>query len=195
MNRAWHLLVCVCAGTGVLLAARQYDVWWTALSQLACIAVALTYGWLALGGRRSAWLQGLLASLVTLVATAYLPMANGNLTDGYSILEHIVTPALVVADFIVVARHQAGYRWWWPLSWLVPPALYLWWYVGADLQVYAALDPSRTGEFWSRSLLLLLLLLSAGYAALAVHAAKLSAGPAPVATDAAGRARAPLTGW
>jgi hypothetical protein len=167
---AWRLLVALSAATGVVLAARVYDVWWTALSQLACCAVAVSFVGLAayplLTGRReprSPWLQGALATTMTLVCLAYLPMQNGNVTQGWSLLEHVVTPALVVADFVFVTRNQAAVRWWHPITWLLPLLAYVWWYVGSDLRVYEALDPSRTGLFTTQLAVLAALVLAAGF--------------------------------
>jgi hypothetical protein len=159
----WRLVVATSAATGVWLASVEYDVWWTALSQLANLAVAASYVVLAVREPRSPWLRGGLTSLMLLVAMAYLPMANGNLLQGWSLLEHVVTPSLVLADFLLVGANQAGVRWWHPLSWLVPPAAYLAWYVGADLAVYDALDPSVPGLFLWRLGILLALVLGAGF--------------------------------
>lgn len=158
----WRLAVATSAAAGVWLAAREYDVWWTALSQLANLAVAAAYVGLAVREPRSPWLRGALASLMLLVGLAYLPMANGNLLEGWSLLEHVVTPGLVVADFLLVGANQVAVRWWHPLTWLVAPAAYLGWYVAADLAVYAALDPSVPGVFLPRLAVLLGLLLGVG---------------------------------
>lgn len=160
---AWRVLVAASAAGGVALAAREYDVWWTALSQLANLAVAVGFLALAVAEPRSPWLRGLLATVMVLVGVAYLPMANGNLIEPWSVLEHIVTPALVLVDLLVVGDNQAAIRWWHPLTWLVPPAVYLAWYVAADLQVYAALDPGQGGEFSARIAILGTLALVAGY--------------------------------
>ena len=144
---------------------------WTALSQLASLAVAVTFAGLAayplLTGRRepaSPWLQGALATTMTLVCLAYLPMQNGNATQAWSLLEHVVTPALVVVDFVFVSSNRTAVRWWHPLTWLLPLLAYLCWYVGSDLRVYQALDPSRTGIFTSQLALLASLVLTAGFA-------------------------------
>jgi len=167
---AWRLLVAASAGTGVALAAREYDVWWTALSQLANLAVAAAFLGLAahplLTGRpepRSPWLRGLLATVMALVALAYLPMQNGNLTETWSLLEHVVTPALVLTDFALVGANQARVRWWHPISWLLPPLLYLAWYVGGGLQVYVALDPADPASFGARLAVLAALALTVGF--------------------------------
>ena len=164
----WRLSVAASAATGVWLAAQQYDVWWTALSQLANLAVAAAYLGLAVREPRSPWLRGGLASLMLLVALAYLPMANGNLLQGWSLLEHVVTPTLVVADFLLVGANQGDLRWWHPLSWLAAPAAYLAWYVAADLRVYDALDPAASALFLGRLAALLVLLLATGFALRAV---------------------------
>jgi hypothetical protein len=143
----WRLLVASSGAAGVALAARQYDVWWTALSQLSSLAVAVAYLGLAVREPRSPWLRGALTTDLLLVSLAYLPMENGNLLEPYSILEHMVTPALVVADFALVGRNQHLVRWWHPFAWVVPPGIYLAWYVGADLDTYSALDPHRPATF------------------------------------------------
>jgi hypothetical protein len=159
----WRLLVAACAGAGVALAAHEYDVWWTALSQLANAAVAIAFLGLAVREPRSPWLRGSLASLMLLVSLAYLPMANSNLAQPWSVLEHMVTPALVVADFLLVGDNQHRIRWWHPLTWLVAPAAYLVWYVAGDLHVYAALDPARPGPFAAQVSALVTLLLAGGF--------------------------------
>ena len=159
----WRLLVAASGATGVALAARQYDVWWTALSQLTSLAVAVGFSALAVCEPRSPWLRGALTTDVLLVALAYLPMQNGNLLEPWSILEHVVTPALVVADFALVGANQHRVRWWHPFAWIVPPAIYLAWYVGAGLHTYAALDVHRPAAFGERVLILLALVLAVAF--------------------------------
>lgn len=160
----WRLLVAASAATGVVLAARQYDVWWTALSQLSNAAVAVCFLALAVREPRSPWLRGSLTTLMVLVGLAYVPMQNGNLGQAWSLFEHVLTPTLVVLDFVLVGRNHHHLRWWHPLTWLVPPAAYLLWYVGADLAVYGALDAGRPAEFGQRVGVLLCLLLATGFA-------------------------------
>lgn len=160
----WRLLVATSAATGVALAAWQYDVWWTALSQLASMATAVAFLGLAWREPESPWLRGALATLMLLVSLAYLPMQNGNLLDPYSIFEHVLTPILVLADFLLVGTNQHRVRWWHPLTWLLPPAAYLAWYVGGDLDVYAAIDLARPSAFAGRCAAVLALLLVCGFA-------------------------------
>lgn len=163
-DRAWRLVIAASALSGVVLAAHRYDVWWTALSQLANLAVGAAFLALAFHEPRSPWLRGALASTMLLVALAYLPMANGNLLQPWSVLEHVLTPALVVTDYLVLGENVHRVRWWYPVSWLAAPAAYLFWYVDADLGVYAALDPNRPSSFLLRVAALLALLLVAGFA-------------------------------
>lgn len=170
---AWRLAIAVSALLGVWLAAQQYDIWWTALSQQASLGAGIGYLVLAIGGatgrsgpRRavaSAWFRGATASTMALVAVAFLAMQHGNLLDPYSIFEHMVTPAVVIADRLLVGTDRFVTRWWHPWSWLLPPAAYLIGYVALDLQVYAALDPSRPTAFTTNAVVLLGVLLVAAY--------------------------------
>lgn len=176
---AWRLSIATSAAVGVVLAAVQYDVWWTALSQLASLGVVAGYLWLAAypllrrrAGPPSPWLRGCLATQMVLVSLAFLAMPNGNLTDPYSLFEHVLTPALVLADFLLVGANQAGVRWWHPLTWLLPPLAYLVYYVGGDLQVYAALDVADGAAFLSRLAVLAVLSLGAGFCLYAVGRAR-----------------------
>lgn len=164
----WRLVVAGSALLGVWLAALQYDVWWTALSQLASLAVGVSYvglaayPFLARGRRReptSPWLRGALATLMLLVSSAYLAMPAVDLTDSFSVVEHLVTPALVVADFVLVGSNQSAVKWWHPATWLLPPIAYVCYYVLGDLRVYVALDAGQPGPFALRLLMLLGLLL------------------------------------
>lgn len=169
---------------GVWLAALQYAVWWTALSQLSSLAVGVSYAALAAypflhPSRKdepaSPWLRGALATQMLLVSIAYLVTTPGGLSDPYSVFEHLVTPALVVADFVLVGGNQSAVRWWHPVSWLLPSAAYAGYYVLGDLRVYVALDPSQPGPFAARMLMLLGLTLTAGLVLYAVGRARSSA--------------------
>lgn len=171
---AWRLAIAASALLGVWLAAQQYDVWWTALSQLASLVAGVGYLVLAIGGatgrtgpRRalaSAWFRGAVASTMVLVAIAFAAMQHGNLLDPYSIFEHMLTPALVIADRLMVGSDTLVTRWWHPWSWLAPPAAYLIFYVALDLQVYVALNPSSPVVFTTNATVLLGVLLAAAYA-------------------------------
>ncbi len=167
VHRPWRLLVAASGLAGVILAALQYDVWWTALSQLASLGVAAGYLALAVrpapGTRTDDVVRGGLAVVMVLVGLGFWAMQHGNGADPYSLLEHGLTPALVLLDVVVVGRVRALRRTD-PLWWLLAPAAYLTWYVAADLGTYAALDPARPVELAGRTSLLALLVLVAGAA-------------------------------
>jgi len=173
-GRCWRLLVASSAATGVVLAAARYDVWWTALSQLASLAVAVVYLGLALApGRRApslVWLRGALASLMVTVALGFLARPQTEVLAPFSVFEHLLTPTLVVVDFVLVGGGSAAVlRWWHPVTWLAPPALYLAWYVVGDLAVYPALDTGRPAAFTGQVATLGLVTLLGGIALATAH--------------------------
>lgn len=161
--RAWRLLIATSGAIGVLLAAMQYDVWWTALSQLSSLVVAATYLLLAIGPRwRWTWWRGALATVMSMVCVGFVAMQHGNLLDPYSLFEHLLTPILVVVDYVLLSR-GARAPLWHPAVWAVLPLPYLAWYVAADLGTYAALDPAHPAQLTTRVAALLALALVAGY--------------------------------
>ncbi len=195
----WRLTVAASGLAGVWLASREYDVWWTALSQQGSLAVGIAYlafvacPSLATGRLQTAssWLRGALATLMVLIAVAFAVMQHGNGFDAYSIFEHVVTPALVVTDYLIVGSNRVETRWWHALSWLLPPTAYLVYYVAADLSVYVALDTSRPTLFTTNLALLLGLLLLAGFGlSAAAGRCSLRGGAASVCTTQSRRPRA-----
>lgn len=182
----WRAAIALSAVTGVWLAALRYDVWWTALSQLASIAAGVAYAWLAAWPHlrwcrghepESPWLRGALATVMVLVSGGYLVMTRGDLSTAYSVFEHLVTPALVLADWFLVGTNQHAVRWWHPPTWLLPPAAYLLWYVAGDLRVYVALDPARPTEFVGQVGLLVLVTLGTGLGLYAFGRGRRDRGP------------------
>jgi hypothetical protein len=167
----WRLTVAAAGLAGVWLASRQYDVWWTALSQQGSLAVGVVYlGFatcpsLSTGRLRAAssWLRGALATLMVLIAAAFAVMQHGNGFDAYSIFEHMITPALVVTDYLIVGSNRVEPQWWHVPSWSLLPTAYLVYYIAADLNVYADLDTSQPTLFTAHLILLLGLLLLAGF--------------------------------
>jgi hypothetical protein len=158
---AWRVLVVASALGGYALAVADFGGTLHALSQLASLVTGGCYALLAVSGvvRRDAawpWLTGALATTLGLVWGTFLFVLGGSYAHGYSLLEHLVTPALVVLDFVVVgpwlaarttegAGRTAGPRWWWPATWLALPLGYLTWYAYGDLDVYSFLDPRDPG--------------------------------------------------
>jgi len=167
---AWRLLVALSALVGVLLAAARYDVWWTALSQLASLAAACLYLALAVrprsGRRADDAVRGGVAVVMVLVAVGFWVVQQADRAAPYSWFEHGLTPALVLLDVVAVSPVRAV-RPLDALAWLVPPAAYLAWYVVADLGTYTALDPADPLALAGRAALLAALALLTGAALVA----------------------------
>jgi len=86
------------------------------------------------------------AVLLLLVMVTYLAIMEGSLDETWSLFEHLLTPLVVLVDFVAVGRNQADVRWWHPLSWVVFPAAYLVYFLSADLGLYGSfLDPDDGG--------------------------------------------------
>jgi len=174
---SWRLVVATSALLGVGFAAREIDLWWEGLSQQASILAVLVYYALAVAGLvRPAldwgWLRGALATTLVLVAGGYGVLMGGGFGEPWSFFEHLLTPALVVADVLVVAR-RAG-LWWWPLTWVVLPLAYLVYYVYAELVLYDFLDPYAS-DYQVTVLGFLLATLLIGFALNSLVRARLSA--------------------
>jgi len=143
---SWRLFVASCATLGVGNAAAALDLWWEGLGVLASAAVMVVYfslAWVGLARPATSWpwLRGGLAMTLLLAAAAQL-FEGGSMTSAWSLLVHIVVPALVGADYLLVGRTTG--RWWWPLTWAVLPLIYLVYYAGAGLLAYDFLDPFGT---------------------------------------------------
>jgi hypothetical protein len=169
---AWRLAVAACAFIGLGGALSAMSDPWPALSQQASAFAGVVYLGLALyplvtGGRahepRSPWLRGATAVLLLLVCVTYLTVIDGSLDEPWSMFEHLVTPLVVLADFVLVGRDQVNVRWWHPLTWVVFPAAYLVYYVAADLGLYGSFLDPRAGDFLGVVAAFLLAIVAAGY--------------------------------
>ena len=76
------------------------------------------------------WLRGALAVVMTLICITYMTMLGGSLSDTADQFEHLLTPIVVILDWIVVGRAPSAARWWFPLTWLAFPLAYLCFYIG-----------------------------------------------------------------
>ncbi|MFW6775905.1 hypothetical protein ACOACO_16590 [Nocardioides sp. CPCC 205120] len=150
----WRLVVAGVALTGFLTATAEFggDAW-QGLSQLASLVAAVVYLTLAaypatVGFRRdeprSSWVRGALLVVLLLVGGSWFALLGGAVDTTWSLLEHLVTPLLVLVDYLVVGRGQREARWWHPLTWLLPPLAYLVFYYAAGLDIYGFLDPSSS---------------------------------------------------
>jgi hypothetical protein len=146
---AWRLLVAASALVGFGYAVTTFVEPWHALSQQASLLAGVVYLGLAVSAGRAeevaTWLRGGMAVLLTLVCITYLSLISDDLSTTASLFEHLVTPVVVLADWIFAGR-TIGVRWWYPFSWLVFPLAYLIYFVLADVQLYRSfLDPSSAG--------------------------------------------------
>ncbi|WP_232667114.1 outer membrane protein assembly factor BamB family protein [Pseudonocardia sp. TRM90224] len=93
----------------------------------------------------SPWLRGATAVLLLLVAGTFFGIMGGD--PGYLPFEHIVTPLLVLVDWLAVGRNQAAARWWYPLTWIAFPLAYLVFFLSAGVyrSLYEFLDPREGG--------------------------------------------------
>jgi hypothetical protein len=142
----WRLFIASCSTLGVGYAASALDLWWEGLGPQATVATVVVYftlAWVGLArpGTSWPWLRGGLATTLALAAAAYL-YDGGSVDAPWSLLGHVVVPALVVADYLAVGRTPG--RWWWPLTWTLLPLAYLVYYAGAGLLFYDFLDPLGT---------------------------------------------------
>ncbi|WP_415648991.1 hypothetical protein, partial [Stackebrandtia soli] len=179
----WRLAIAAAAWYGlhnVIGAYGEYD--WAGLSelsQLASLVIAVCYLGLACypvftGGRRheprSAWLRGALAVLMVLVClTAILVLGNGGRLDHHGFFfEHLVTPALVTLDFILVGRSQRDVRWWYPLTWVSLPLAYFVFMLFVNPQEYGMLLSPQNPYFYLIVGGFLIAVLVIGYVLLAI---------------------------
>lgn len=189
----WRLVVAGSALTGFVLATDRLGPGaWQALSQLASLATACVYVGLLcypafVGGRRheprSPWLRGATTVVLLLVGGAYFALLGGDVDETWSLLEHLVTPVLVLADYLLVGRNQRAVRWWYPLTWLLPPLAYLGFYYAVGLDAYGFLDPSA-GAFVPTLVGLLAGVLALGWLLVGYGALRRRVGPHPASGPA-----------
>lgn len=166
----WRLVVAMCGFVGFGAAVAVVDTPWSALSQQASLFTGVLYLGLALyplltgaPEPRSPWLRGATCVLLLLVAGTYMSLMSGDLSSMYSLFEHLLTPLVVLVDWVFVGRNQARARWWHPLSWVVFPLAYLVYFVVDRPRLYRGfLDPD-SGDFPGTVAAFLVAILVAGY--------------------------------
>ncbi|MEV4312147.1 hypothetical protein [Actinocrispum sp. NPDC049592] len=145
----WRLVILASALTGFGLAVSRLHDPLTALSQQASLLTGVVYAVLLVHGLvtgrepRAWWWRGTLVIMLMLVCVTFITILQGTLGRLDSLLEHLITPLLVLADFLVVGRVVT--KWWYPITWLGLPLVYLVYYVAADLTLYGKfLNPGRS---------------------------------------------------
>jgi hypothetical protein len=184
--RAWWLLVAACGLVGFGFAVTTFTDPWRALSQQASLLAGLVYLGLAVAGPRSeqvaTWLRGGMAVLLTLVFATYFTLLDGDLDSTASLFEHLVTPLVVLADWVVAGRNRTV-RWWYPASWLLFPLAYLVYFLLADVGLYRSfLDPTD-GDFGLTVGRFLVALLVVGYLLYGIAKMRGTAAPPPLVRE------------
>jgi hypothetical protein len=111
----------------------------------------------------SPWLRGAVCVLLLLVAITYQALLSGEVDDTYSLFEHVITPLVVLADWVLVGRSQANVRWWHPWSWLLLPLVYLGYFVVARPPLYGGFLEPGSDTFAGTVVAFTLAVLLAGY--------------------------------
>lgn len=144
----WRLVIVGFALTGLFAAIEKSSDAGSALralSQQASLLAAVVYGLLCLyplftGLRfhepKSPWLRGATTVTLLLVASVFLTMLSGDVSETWSLFEHLLTPLIVLVDYLVVGRNQGNARGWTPVTWLAFPLAYLFYYNAAELEIY-----------------------------------------------------------
>ncbi|HEX2133168.1 MAG TPA: hypothetical protein VHH15_16600 [Actinophytocola sp.] len=164
---AWRLVVAACGLVGFGFALATFYDPWPALSQQASLLTGVVYLALAFAGDRAvrvvSWFRGALAVLLLLVCVTYLTVIGGDLDTVGSLFEHLVTPLVVLADWVLVGRARVVVRWWYPLSWGLFPLLYLLYFLLADVQLYRGFLNPEAGDFGVTVGLFLVAVVATGY--------------------------------
>ncbi|MEV0649442.1 hypothetical protein AB0I28_29715 [Phytomonospora sp. NPDC050363] len=168
----WRLGVAVCGLVGVYFTVDEVDDFYY-LSSLGSLAVGIVYIGLALvpvftGGRTheppTAWPRGAMAVLMVLISLTSILFLHPGLDHTGLLFEHLVTPIVVVADYLFVGGAQLRTRPWEPLTWVLPPLLYFVFLLSTGVQAYANLFDPHNDDFVSTVLAFFAALILCGYA-------------------------------
>lgn len=88
--------------------------------------------------------RGAITLLLIVVGCTYIGVIEGDTSESKDLLTHVVTPALVFADWCLVGRSQNLSRWWMTFLWLVVPSLYLVVYTANGEALYDFMDPDSS---------------------------------------------------
>lgn len=131
---AWRLLIIAFALIGFFASLEAMDNPWPGLSLHASLVTAIVYSGLLLwplftAGRSheppSSWLRGATAVMLMVVCIVFLFVMEGDLDETWSLFEHLLTPLIVLIDWVAVGRGAARAKWWHAITWVVFPLIYL----------------------------------------------------------------------
>ena len=153
----WRLLIVAFALIGVFASFEQLagDPW-PGLSLQASLFTAIVYGVLALWplftlGRShepaTPWIRGGTAVLLLLVMAVYMTMLGGDVSETWSLFEHLLTPLVVFVDACFVSASAARAKWWFPFTWVSLPLCYLIYYIADGLNMYGGMLNPDNDDF------------------------------------------------
>ncbi|MFL6078076.1 MAG: Pr6Pr family membrane protein [Mycobacteriales bacterium] len=162
----WRLLIVTFAFIGFSQYFQGRMVNLAFLTQQGNLATGIVYAGLALyplftnGQRhepRSGWVRGAMCVTMALISVTYLTMMSGSLDHTRDLFSHLLTPILVLIDWLLVGRNQTSSPWWHPLTWPVFSIAYVAFYLAYDptfhdkygRDIYDFLNP-RDGGFFGR---------------------------------------------
>jgi hypothetical protein len=169
----WRLLIVAFALIGAFAALEDLGNPWPGLSLQASLFTAGVYAVLALWplftlGRShepaSSWLRGGTTVLLLLVMIVYLTIMEGDVDETWSLFEHVLTPLIVLVDWVAVGKGAARAKWWHPLTWTVFPLAYLLYLIVSEVDMYGGMFSPDSDEFAGMVSGLLGLTLALGFA-------------------------------
>lgn len=141
------IIISVCAAVSAVLSVSSDSANLLSLMTIGCVVAALAHGRYAFDARFRAraatatgWLRGAIANVLVLVATGFLVLGD-SFADPLALPGMLLTPLLVVVDWVCCGHSQANTRWWYPLTWALLDVGYLGLYFGARSAGWPELYP------------------------------------------------------
>src|SRR5690606_13562689 len=93
------------------------------------------------------WIRGGTAVLLLLVMAVYMTMLGGDVSETWSLFEHLLTPLVVFVDACFVSASAARAKWWFPFTWVSLPLCYLIYYIADGLNMYGGMLNPDNDDF------------------------------------------------
>ncbi|MGC5616842.1 Pr6Pr family membrane protein [Georgenia sp. Z1491] len=107
---------------------------------------------------RHGWFRGLVTTYSVMTAVIFVGVLEGSLEDRLSLVVHLVLPAAMVLDWLVVGRNQDRVPGFWPVLWVLPMfgylAVYMWQSDRLGYPLYPFLDPGASDFLRTAAMLL-----------------------------------------